>query len=230
MQKKKIKDWALDDRPREKLINKGATSLSNAELLAILINTGSPKGTALDVAKELLGICSNKLHLLARLSVREIMGHKIPGIGLAKAVAIHAALSLSARKELEDKSRSQITCSKDMADFLIPHMAHLQHEVFMAIYLNSANHILHHKIISTGGLTATSVDVRVILKTALQYNAVAMVVAHNHPSGSLKPSPQDKKITESIRTAARLMEIVVLDHIIVSDHGFFSFLDNDLME
>ncbi|GAB3353584.1 DNA repair protein RadC [Arachidicoccus ginsenosidivorans] len=230
MQKKKIKEWALDDRPREKLITKGATSLSNAELLAILINTGSPKGTALDVAKALLDICGNKLHQLARLSVKEIMEHKIPGIGLAKAVAIHAALSLSARKELEDKSRSQITCSRDMADFLIPHMAHLQHEVFMAIYLNSANHILHHKIISTGGLTATSVDVRVILKTALQYNAVAMVVAHNHPSGSLKPSPQDQKITESIRAAAKLMEIIMLDHIIVSDHGFFSFLDNDLLE
>lgn len=225
-----IKQWAEDDRPREKLIAKGATSLSNAELLAILINTGSVKGSAVDIAKELLAICDNKLHLLSRLSVQEILEHKIPGIGLAKAVAIHAALSLSSRKELEDKSRQQITCSRDIADFLMPHMAHLQHEIFMVVYLNSANHILQHKVISTGGLTATTVDVRVILKMALQYNAVAFIMAHNHPSGSLNPSEPDLAITKSIYFAAKTMDIIMLDHIIVSDHGFFSFLDNELLK
>lgn len=230
MNNKSIKDWALDDRPREKLIAKGATALSNAELLAILINSGSTKGSALDIAKSLLAICDNKLYLLGKLSVQDILNHKIPGIGKAKAVSIHAALSLSTRKELEDKSRQQITCSKDMADFLIPHMAHLQHEIFMVVYLNNANHILHHKIVSSGGLTATTVDVRIILKTALQYNAVSFIIAHNHPSGSLKPSKEDILITQAIGGAARTMDMRMLDHIIVSDHGFFSFLDNELMD
>lgn len=230
MKQKSIKEWAIDDRPREKLIEKGATALSNAELLAILINTGSTKGSALDIAKTILDLHGNKLHLLSRLSVPEIMNHKIPGLGLAKAVTIHAALALSARKELEDKSRNQITCSKDMASFLIPHMAHLQHEVFMAIYLNSANHIIHHKLISSGGISGTHVDIRIILKGAIQCNAVAMVLAHNHPSGSLKPSDLDKKLTERIRAAAGTMEILVLDHIIVSDHGFYSFLDSNLLQ
>lgn len=225
-----IKNWAEDDRPREKLIAKGAASLSNAELLAILIITGSTKGSALDIAQELLAICDNKLNLLARLSVHEILEYKIPGLGQAKAVAILAALSLSARKELEDKSRQQITCSKDMADFLMPHMAHLQHEIFMVIYMNSANHIIKHKIISSGGLTGTTVDVRVILKMALQYNAVAFIISHNHPSGSLNPSKQDLEITKAIYSAAKTMDITMLDHIIISDHGFFSFLDNELMK
>ena len=230
MKQKTIKQWAADDRPREKLIEKGATALSNAELLAILINTGSPKGSALDIAKALLDLNANKLHLISRLSVPEIMHYKIPGLGLAKAVAIHAALSLSARKELEDKSRSQITCSSDMAAFLIPHMAHLQHEIFMAIYLNSANHIIHHKLISSGGISGTHVDIRVILKGAIQCNAVSMVVAHNHPSGSLKPSEPDKQLTGRIQVAAQTMEIQLFDHIIVSDNGFFSFLDNNLIK
>ena len=230
MKQKTIKQWAADDRPREKLIEKGATALSNAELLAILINTGSPKGSALDIAKALLDLNANKLHLISRLSVPEIMHYKIPGLGLAKAVTIHAALSLSARKELEDKSRSQITCSSDMAAFLIPHMAHLQHEIFMAIYLNSANHIIHHKLISSGGISGTHVDIRVILKGAIQCNAVSMVVAHNHPSGSLKPSEPDKQLTGRIQMAAQTMEIQLFDHIIVSDNGFFSFLDNNLIK
>ncbi|SDZ98199.1 DNA repair protein RadC [Arachidicoccus rhizosphaerae] len=230
MKQKTIKEWAADDRPREKLIEKGATALSNAELLAILINTGSAKGSALDIAKTLLDLHGNKLHLISRLTVTEIMNYKIPGLGMAKAVAIHAALSLSARKELEDKSRNQITSSNDMAAFLIPHMAHLQYEVFMAVYLNNANHIIHHRIISSGGLSGTIVDIRVILKGAIQCNAVAMVVAHNHPSGSLRPSDLDKKLTAKIRSAARTMEIILLDHIIVSDNGFYSFLDNNLLE
>lgn len=225
-----IKDWAKDDRPREKLIANGAASISNAELLAILINSGSSKGSALDLAKELLGRYDNKLNLLARLSVQEILAHKIPGIGPAKAVTIHAALSLSTRKELEGKSRQRLVGSKTIAAFLAPHMAHLQREAFMAVYLNNAMHVVQHKVVSYGGLTETTVDVRVIIKLALQYNAVAIIIAHNHPSGSLTPSQQDIAITESIIKAARTMNLEVVDHIIISDHGFFSFSDHNLLK
>lgn len=230
MTNKPIKDWAEDDRPREKLLNKGAAALSNAELLAILINSGSTYGSAVDVAKILLDSCENKLNLLSRLSVNEILERKIPGIGQVKAILIHAALSLNTRKEAEDKTRLIITCSKDIADFLTPLMEHLQHEVFMVVFLNNANHVLSHKVISSGGITGTTVDLRLILKLALQNNAVALIIAHNHPSGSLKPSVQDIEITKNIRSAAQIMNIRLLDHIIISDHGFYSFLDNEIFE
>lgn len=225
-----IKNWAPDDRPREKLINKGADALSNAELLAILINNGNTQASALDLAKGLLEACDNRLHLLSKLSVAEILDRNIRGIGPAKAVLINAALALSNRREIEEKSQVRVKSSSDVAHYLKPHLQYLQHEVFIVIYMNNANRILCHKIISTGGITATVVDVRIIFKIALQWNAVGIIMAHNHPSGSLQPSKNDLEITKNVRTAGKTMEIEVLDHIIVSDKGYFSFLDNELFK
>lgn len=226
MRPKKIKEWAVDDRPREKLLDKGAEALSNAELLALLINTGTKEASAVDVAKTLLDLCDNKLSRLAKLSVQDILQYKIPGIGMAKAVAIRAALSLSVRKDVIDKLR--IDQPQDIANYLLPHLAHLQHEVFIAVFINNNNNIISHKIISSGGFTATSVDVRVILKAALQNNAVKIVLAHNHPSGDLTPSEMDRHLTDSIMQAADIMNIPVADHLIISDRGCYSFLKDKI--
>lgn len=230
MQPLPIKKWALDDRPREKLLAKGPDALSNAELLAILINTGNTDATAVDLAKELLDSCQNRLHLLSKMSVQEILERKVRGIGKAKAVQINAALTLSNRREMEEKSQVRIQSSSDIAHYLKPHLQYLQHEVFIVIYMNNSNHILCHKVISIGGITATVVDVRIIFKLALQWNAVAIVLAHNHPSGALRPSKNDLEITKNIRQAGKTMDIDVLDHLIISDKGYFSFVDSDLFK
>lgn len=224
-----IKDWAEDDRPREKLIAKGATSLSNSELLAILINNGTIDRSAVVLAKDLLALCNNDLKQVASLSYKEIVGLRVKGLGEAKAITIVAALELGLRRNISENKKDTITKSKDIALFLQAQLAYKSHELFIAIYLNNAQKILHHEIISEGGLTGTVADPRIIIKKALTYNATSIILCHNHPSGSLKPSKADETLTKKIRDAAILFDIKVLDHIIVSSEGYFSFADEGMI-
>ena len=227
-QKYSIKQWAKDDRPREKLLLKGAESLSHSELLAILIHNGTKEKTAVDLAKEILKLGKDNLNELGKLSVKELM--KIKGIGEAKAVTIAAALELGRRRQstasLEKKA---VLSSSDIAIYLQNKLKDHRHEVFAVLFLNRANRVNHFEIISKGGITGTVADPRIILKKALEEDAVNIVLCHNHPSGSLKPSRQDEELTHKIKEAARYFDIQVLDHIIVSDMGYFSFADEGLL-
>ena len=224
-----IKDWAEDDRPREKLIAKGANSLSNSELLAILINNGTVDRSAIVLAKDLLACCNNDLKQVASLSYKDIVKLKVKGLGEAKAITIVAAMELGLRRNASEYKKETITKSKDIALFLQAQLAYKSHELFIAIYLNNAQKILHHEIISEGGLTGTVADPRIIIKKALTYNAISIILCHNHPSGSLKPSKADETLTKKIKDAALLFDIKVLDHIIVSSEGYFSFADEGLI-
>jgi DNA repair protein RadC len=224
-----IKNWSEDDRPREKLLLKGSSALSNAELLAILINNGTVNRTAVDLAKELMQLVNNNLLRLGQLSVKEIVNLKVKGLGEAKAIAIVAALELGMRRESLDSKKEIIRSSIDAANYLKSILQHKNHEVFMAMFLNQGSRILHTEIISEGGLTGTVVDIRMLLKKALEYNTTSIILCHNHPSGNLQPSRQDKDLTQKIVKAAELLDIVVNDHIIVSNEGYCSFADDGLM-
>lgn len=224
-----IKHWAEDDRPREKMLLKGIDSLSNAELLAILINNGTRDKSAVDVAKELLNAVNNDLQQLGKLSIKEILKLKVKGIGEAKAISIAAALELGIRKDAAFKKKDVIVKSSDIADFLRAKLQHKKHEVFAVIFLNRANKINHYEIISEGGITGTVADPRVILKKALAYDAVNLILCHNHPSGSTKPSRADEELTKKISDAASYLDIKVLDHIIVSEEGYYSFADEGII-
>ncbi len=224
-----IKDWAEDDRPREKMLLKGIDSLSNAELLAILINNGTRDKSAVDVAKELLNAVNNDLQQLSKLSVKEMLKLKVKGIGEAKSISIAAALELGIRKDAAFKRKEVILKSKDIADFLRAKLQHKKHEVFAVIFLNRACKVNHYEIISEGGITGTVADPRIILKKALAHDAVNLILCHNHPSGSIKPSRQDEELTRKIKEAARYLDINVLDHIIVSEEGYYSFADEGIL-
>ena len=229
MNKHSIKNWAIDDRPREKLALKGAESLSNSELLAILINNGSTDKSAVDLAKELLSGVENNLQILAKLSVKEMVNLKIKGLGPAKAVTIAAALELGVRRNMAENKKEIILSSKDIAGFLQAQLQYKSHEVFAVVFLNRANKINHYEIISEGGITGTVADPRIILKKALQHEAVSIVLCHNHPSGNLKPSRQDQELTTKIKEAASYFDIKVMDHIIVSEEGYYSFSDDGIL-
>lgn len=223
-----IKQWSKDERPREKLLTQGADSLSDSELLAILIRNGTRQKTALDLGREILGLSKNNLVALGRLSVRELM--KIKGIGEAKAIAVAAALELGRRRQsVLPLDKILVQSSGDVAGFLQAKLQDEQREVFAVLFLNRANKVNHFEIISEGGITGTVADPRVILKRALEESAVNLILCHNHPSGSLKPSRADEQLTSKIRDAARLLDIQVLDHIIVSERGYFSFADEGLL-
>lgn len=227
-QKYSIKNWAKDDRPREKLLSLGAEALSHSELLAILINHGTKEKTAVDLAKEVLKLGKDNLNELGKLSVKELM--KIKGIGQAKAVTIAAALELGRRRQASSALEKQmITSSDEIARYLRPRLKDYRHEVFAVLFLNRANKINHFQIISEGGITGTVADPRIILKKALEEDAVSIVLCHNHPSGSLKPSRADEELTQKIKEAARFFDITVLDHIIVSEDGYYSFADEGLL-
>lgn len=230
MQAKKysIKQWAKDDRPREKLLSIGAENLSDSELLAILINHGSKEKSALDLAREILELGKNNLADLGKTTVKELM--KIKGIGEAKAITIAAALEIGRRRQsFVISSKPVVSASNDIAHFLQSKLKDKRHEVFAVVFLNRANKVNHFKIISEGGITGTVADPRIILKMALEEDAVSIVLCHNHPSGSLKPSRADEELTQKIKEAARFFDIRVLDHIIVSDEGYFSFADEGLL-
>ena len=229
MHKFSIKDWAVDDQPRKKLLQKGAAVLSNSELLAILINTGSPNKSALDLAKELLQAADNDLQKLAGLSVQEIANMRIKGLGEAKTIHIAAALELGIRRNASDKKKETISKSADIAEYLRANFEYLQQEVFVVVFLNRGNKVMHHQIISEGGLTGTIADPRVILKKALEHNATSLILCHNHPSGNLRPSKADEVLTQKIKQAATLLDIQLMDHIIVSSEGYFSFADEGMM-
>lgn len=224
-----IKNWAVDDRPREKMLLKGYASLSNAELLAILINNGTKNKSAVEVAKELLAAVNNDLQKLGKSSIKEIIKLKVKGIGEAKAVTIAAALELGLRREISEKKFSTVIQSKDTAEYLRAQLKYKNHEVFAVIYLNRANKIKHYEIISEGGITGTVADPRIILKKALENDAVSIILCHNHPSGSIKPSRADEALTKKIILAASYFDIAVLDHIIVSEEGYYSFADEGLL-
>jgi len=224
-----IKNWAVDDRPREKLLLKGNQVLSNAELLAILINNGTKDKSAVDVAKDLLAKADNDLRKLGKLSVKEILKLKVKGIGEAKAIAIVAALELGLRRDVSEKKLDVVIQSRDVAEYLRAQHQFKKHEIFMVLYLNRANKIKHSEIISEGGITGTIADPRIILKKALENDAINLILCHNHPSGSLKPSRADEELTKKIKEAASYFDIKVMDHIIVSEDGYFSFADEGLL-
>jgi len=227
-QKTSIKNWSADDRPREKLRNKGPETLSHSELIAILLQNGTRQKSAVELAREILQLGSNNLSELGRLSIKELM--KIKGIGEAKAITIVAALELGRRRQscsILDKPK--ITDSGSIARYLQSLLKDHDREVFVVLFLNQANKINHMEIISRGGITGTVADPRVILKRALEEDAVSIVLCHNHPSGSLKPSRADEALTQKIKEAARYFDIRVADHVIVSEAGFFSFADQGLL-
>ena len=225
MRKISIKEWSEDDQPRKKLLRKGPPSLSNSELLAILINTGTPNTSALDVAKKLLQSSNNDLQKLAGLSVQGMVKQKVKGLGEAKAVLIAAALELGVRRNASDHIRDRITKSDDIANYLRATLEYRKQEVFAVVFLNRGNKITHLEIISEGGMTGTVADPRIILKKALEHDATAIILCHNHPSGNLKPSKADELLTQKIKQASALLDIHVMDHIIVSNEGYFSFAD-----
>lgn len=229
MRKFSIKDWAEDDQPRKKLLLKGADSLSNSELLSILINNGTHDQSALDVAKALLKATNNDLQKLAGMSVRELVKKGIKGIGEAKATSIAAALELGIRRNASGKKKDMVTQSGDIANFLRATLEYRKQEVFAVVFLNRGNKITHLEIISEGGMTGTIADPRIILKKALEHNATAIILCHNHPSGNTKPSKADEAITQKIKQAAGLLDIHIMDHVIVSNEGYFSFADEGLL-
>jgi DNA repair protein RadC len=223
-----IKHWANDDKPREKMIANGADALSAAELLAILINNGTRNKSAIDLARELLQHADNKISKLAKMSLKEVQ--KIKGVGPAKAVSIKAALQLGIILEKEALDDTDIMrSSKDIAQYLRKKLQHETRELFVAVYLNRANRILGMETISIGGITGTVADARIILKKAIEAQASSIVLSHNHPSGSLKPSDADRQLTVKIKAAAQLIDMTVVDHIIVSDQGYYSFADSGEM-
>jgi len=224
-----IKHWAEDDRPREKMQLKGTGALSNAELLAIIINSGTRQKSAVDVAKELLAAVGNDLHKLGGFNIKEIIKLKIKGIGEAKAISIAAALELGIRREASGRKKDIITHSRDIANFLQAKFQYSKKEMFVVVFLNRANKINHYEVISEGGITGTVADPRVILKRALEHDAVNIILCHNHPSGNLKPSRADTELTKKIKEASRYFDITVMDHIIVSEDGYYSFADEGLL-
>lgn len=222
-----IKHWSEDDRPREKLLNKGRSVLSDAELVAILIGSGTKNESAVDLCKRILASTNNNLSELGRLSITQLMGFK--GIGEAKAVSIAAAMELGRRRRGEEAlEREKITSSLSVFELMQPLIGELHHEEFWIVYLNNSNKVIQKLQLSKGGITGTLVDIRLVLKQALEVNATSIILAHNHPSGSLQPSESDKQLTKKLKTAAESMDIKVLDHVIVTEKAYFSFADEAL--
>lgn len=223
-----IKNWAADDRPREKLFTKGPIALSDSELLAILISTGNKNKSAVELAKEILQLGKNNLNELGKLTVNDLM--TIKGIGEAKAITLAAALELGRRRQATASLiKTNITSSNDIAEYLKATLKDYAYEIFAVVFLNRANKINHFEIISKGGITGTVADPRIILRKALEQEATAIVLCHNHPSGNLKPSKADEELTLKIKEAAKYFDIKVMDHIIVSEEGYYSFADEGIL-
>lgn len=223
-----IKHWNNDDKPREKLMSKGAEALSDAELIAILFGSGYASFSAVDLARSILKKVQNNLNLLAKLQIKQLQQFK--GIGPAKAITLIAALELGKRRQYTDVlERKILNSSKEAATFLIPLLQDFEQEKMYVLYLNNANSIVGQEFISSGGLTSTIVDVKFIMRNALQHLACKLIIAHNHPSGSLKPSVSDKNATQRVKEAGKLLDIQLVDHLIISDQGYFSFADTGLL-
>lgn len=223
-----IKFWSHDDRPREKLVQKGRSVLSDAELIAILIGSGSRRESAVELAKRILASANNSLNDLGKLSIKQLM--RFRGIGEAKAITIAAALEIGRRRRGEDVQKlTTITSSKSVFELLQPKLGELRHEEFWIVYLNNSNGVLQTVQLSKGGITGTLVDVRLVMKEALEQDAVALILAHNHPSGTLRPSKADKQITQKLKSAAQALDLQVLDHLIITQKAYFSFADEQLL-
>lgn len=223
-----IKDWSVEDRPREKLLKSGVQTLSNAELIALLIGSGTREANAVHVARNILASAGNNLQELAKLTTDDLL--KIKGIGTARAITLLAALELGKRKNSSYNGEAvMIKNSQTAYEVLVPTLGGLQHEEFWIIILNRAHKVIKTEKISQGGLTGTVIDTRMILKHALDKRATSLIIAHNHPSGNRKPSDADVKITRKIKNAAEIMDIQVLDHIIVAGDHYFSFADEGIM-
>lgn len=223
-----IKNWSQDDQPREKLRDKGKAVLSDAELVAILIGSGNREESAVDLCKRILASVNNNLNALGKLSIKQLLDFK--GIGEAKAITITAALELGRRRRLEEGLQlEKITSSGSVYDMMQPILGELPHEEFWILYLNNSNKVIRKNQLSKGGITGTLVDVRLVLKNALEVGATALVLCHNHPSGTLKPSQADKDITQKLQTAAESLDIKVLDHLIVTEKAYFSFADEGIL-
>lgn len=227
-QKLNINQWAEEDRPREKMMSKGADALSEAELLAILIGSGNTEETAVELMRRMLADCDNDLNALARWSVHDYSRFK--GMGPAKSITIMAALELGKRRKLQEvKERTRITYSRDIFDLFHPLVCDLEQEEFWVLLLNHANKVIDKVRISTGGIDGVYADVRTILREALLQRATHIALIHNHPSGNPHPSEQDRKLTQHIREAARTMNISLTDHVIITDDKFYSFADEGLL-
>jgi DNA repair protein RadC len=223
-----INKWALGDRPREKLLSKSPMALSDSELLAILINNGNRELSAVELGREVMKLGNNNLNDVFKLTVSDLI--TLPGIGEAKAITIVAALELGRRRHAGDPlKKKSLTNSHEVVHHLRTLLRDLSSEVFAVLYLNKANKVMHFGIESHGGMTSTIADPRMIIKKALEEDAVNLVLCHNHPSGSLTPSAADKLITRKIKEAASLFDITVVDHLIVSEEGYFSFADEGLL-
>lgn len=223
-----INQWAEDDRPREKFLLKGKSALSDSELLAILIGSGSRNESAVQLCQRILASTNNNLNALGKLSAQQLMQFK--GIGEAKAITITAALELGRRRREEEvQELSIITSSKSVFELMQPIIGELPHEEFWVLYLNNSNKVIYKSQISKGGITGTVVDTRIVFKTALEHHAISVVLTHNHPSGKLMASDADKQITKKLQEAGKHLDILVLDHIIVTEINYFSFADEGIL-
>ena len=223
-----INQWAEDDRPREKFLLKGKSTLSDSELLAILIGSGSRNESAVQLCQRILASTNNNLNALGKLTVQQLIQFK--GIGEAKAISIAAALELGRRRRIEDTVvLSKITSSKAVFDLMQPLIGELLHEEFWVLYLNNANKVIYKTQISKGGITGTVVDSRVVFKVAFEHNATAIILSHNHPSGKLVASQADIQLTKNLQQAGKILEIHILDHVIVTEKGYFSFADEGML-
>jgi DNA repair protein RadC len=227
-QKLTINQWAIEDRPREKMIAKGADALSDAELLAILIGSGNREESAVELMRRVLASCHNNLNELAKWNVHDYSRFK--GLGAAKSITILSALELGKRRKAQEvKERTKISCSKDIYELFHPLMCDLPQEEFWILLLNQACKVIDKVRISTGGIDGTYTDVRTILREALLQRATHIALAHNHPSGNTQASQADKRLTTAIQQGAQTMNICLIDHVIVCDGAFYSFADEGLM-
>lgn len=223
-----ITNWSEDDKPREKLMLKGKVSLSDAELIAILIGSGSRRESAVDLSKRILATVDNNLNALGKLTLQQLMTFK--GIGEAKAISIQASMELGRRRRVEEAVElMKITSSKSIFEIMQPIIGELPHEEFWIIYLNNSNKVLSKSQLSKGGITGTVVDVRLVFKTAMEIGAVSIILAHNHPSGTLLASEADKQITKKLKLAGESLDIRILDHLIITESNYFSFADEGIL-
>lgn len=219
-----INQWAEDDRPREKFLLKGKSTLSDSELLAILIGSGSRNESAVQLCQRILASAENNLNTLGKMSIAQLLQFK--GIGEAKAISIAAALELGRRRRAEEVIElKKITSSKAVFDIMQPIIGELPHEEFWVLYLNNSNKVIYKAQLSKGGITGTVVDIRLVFKIAFEQNATGLILSHNHPSGKLIASEADLKITKRIKEAGQTLEIQVLDHIIITENSYLSFQD-----
>ena len=227
MEHANLKSWAGDDRPREKLLKRGTAALSDTELTAILLRTGTRNETVVELARRILASVGNNLDELGKLGVDELRKN-FKGIGETKAVTLIAALELGRRrKSAQAMERRQITCSRDVAQHFQPLLADLPHEEFWTMTLNRQHKVIDMRCVGKGGVSATAVDAKIVLKMAVEQLASAIVLCHNHPSGNLQPSRQDIDITDKLKNACHYLDIQLLDHIIIGGQGYYSFADSE---